>query len=103
MSTGPLLLYCVYGTIVETKVSTQLELLACNNQKSNNQHFQIDELCIAVYENSWYEMPLIDQKKILFILAATQKPRVLTFGKFSKCNVSTFLSVRCTLLITDYF
>lgn len=55
----------------------------------------------AFYESKWYEMPIKDQKRILYGIHRSQKPLVLT-GATSKCySLEIFAKVRKTFNINE--
>uniref|UniRef100_A0A336N1Q6 Odorant receptor n=1 Tax=Culicoides sonorensis TaxID=179676 RepID=A0A336N1Q6_CULSO len=70
--TFKLFLDCAYGLYIEIK---------------------FDDLCTAVYDFPWHLISIKHQKSILFILAKTQNPPLLTFGGVAYINMSTFVQV----------
>uniref|UniRef100_A0A336M6P2 Odorant receptor n=1 Tax=Culicoides sonorensis TaxID=179676 RepID=A0A336M6P2_CULSO len=63
---------CAYGLFLEVK---------------------FDALCTAVYDLPWHLMTIQDRKTVLFILARSQNPTLLTFGKMAYMNMATFVEV----------
>uniref|UniRef100_A0A336M437 Odorant receptor n=1 Tax=Culicoides sonorensis TaxID=179676 RepID=A0A336M437_CULSO len=72
-----LFLDCAYGLYIEMK---------------------FDELCAAVYDFPWHLISINDRKSILFILAQTQNPPLLTFGSMAYINMATFVQVNMKLI-----
>ncbi|XP_046746849.1 odorant receptor 4-like isoform X2 [Diprion similis] len=58
-----------------------------------------DDLARAIYDSRWYEASRHLQRGVLLILLRTQKPNVLTAGKFFPVTMSSFgLQYGCFLL-----
>lgn len=83
--------FWIPGIVIMISVTTLL-LLDCGYGLYIEMKF--DDLCTAVYDLPWHLMSVKDRKTILFMLARTQRPPLLTFGKMAKMNMATFVHVR---------
>jgi hypothetical protein len=90
-----LLVYSLVGTIVEVKVNLNFSIyysISISNTFCFH-HFQNEHFFKYVCDIQWYALPIVEQKKVLLMLAKCQKPKEYTIADQVPLNFDTCVRV----------